>query len=98
MVPTDLLPEGWRIVRDESNASSRISPEVRFQVLGPEGDVEADPSVRWWRSGGEWYVHPGSTTNRIEPDESRARAVGLLMAADEADRRNALPGPGPEEF
>lgn len=87
------VPEGWRIDREErENYLFYDGPdfiEVDFKVVEIEGeDLATTTSARHDRRLGEWIVHPGSSTNWIKPNEARARAAALVMAANEAERRN----------
>lgn len=89
------LPEGWRIVRDER--TSYLDPdrvgevaEVTFAVVRTDDDYEATKtSAVYLRREGEWSVRPGMQTSRLYPDEARARAAALVMAAEEVERRSA---------
>jgi hypothetical protein len=82
------MTAGYRIERDDSRAEVSIGREIKFRVL--DGDVEAAyTSVRLRVRGRTWFVYPGPTTYAIDSEEARARAQALLVAADEADARNA---------
>lgn len=92
------LPHGWRIEREELEryelrSNSRQVREVAFKAFGPSEGATPDVHVAtvyaiydvYW---GEWAVRPGTMTSRYEPDEARARAAAMMMAADEAEARN----------
>lgn len=49
----------------------------------------ADPEVYWSSAFGAYIINPGLTRSNQEPNEIRARAAALLMAADECDRLNS---------
>lgn len=91
------IPKGWRIERVEHRdylgrlGESGAVDEVRFHVIDPADEERTRTSARFDSHLGEWVVHPGSTTQHVDPDEARARAVALLAAATEVDRRNGTP-------
>lgn len=91
-----LLPEGWYVVRGSRRDFLRAREgeparwEVEFALY--DGDDERDiarPSVRFSSRAGEYYVHGGPQRGHFEADEATARAVVLLLAAVECERRNA---------
>lgn len=91
------LPAGYRIERRERDTP--IGDETAFVVIqtgdptdpGSDDDEITAARVAYSPRDDWWYVHPGSTTDRIGgSDEVRARAAALAMAADEQDRRHRL--------
>lgn len=82
------LPYGWAVVRQRREWLGGM--EVAFTLFDPEGDDRTYVRVHYspgrGARDGEFYVHPGSTTSRIEPQEARGRAVLMVLAAHECDR------------
>lgn len=84
------VPEGFRIEKDSSREARSIGGgQVDFHLFArdetrPRTTAQAHHSTFY----GGWVVRPGSTTSPVQPDEARARALVLLMAADECERRN----------
>lgn len=86
------VPNGYRIERREDIGV--ITQEVCFDVIevGYEGMTKGltTASARYMRRHDEWLVFPGAMRSQQEPDEVRARACALFMAAAEAEARNAV--------
>lgn len=81
------LPEGWRIERVEFGEHT-----VRFHVIDDEEREVACPTAVLG-SRTPWMVEDdcgdGEWAGRWTPGEARARAVALLMAAEEVESRAA---------
>jgi hypothetical protein len=84
------LPAGYTIKVEEPR--SPLREEVVFTLLA---DDEGEPytvtrcTALNYKREEQWVVVPGSTTHHVEADESRGRAVLLLLAAAEVEKRNA---------
>lgn len=82
------LPYGWAVIRQYREWLGGV--EATFTLFDSGGDERT--YTRAYLSSGrgahddEFYVHPGSTTSRIESEEARGRAVLMVLAAHECDR------------
>lgn len=85
------VPPGYRIERHEEvdRQTQTNVVEVTFTIYEPADAHRRVTTVSAYndrRFG--WVVNPGGSVNRCEPNEARARAAALLMAAAEVERRN----------
>lgn len=81
------MPAGYTVEVGERNMYGFMAREVQFDVMHC-GERVSDPRVFEDRRAGEWIIMPGTQPSRMDADEARARAVVLLLAAAECEKRN----------
>jgi hypothetical protein len=81
------LPAGFTVEVAERNMDGFMRGEVAFDVV-QEGERVAQPRAVEDRCAGEWLVMPGPQSACFDAQEARARAVALLLAAAEVEKRN----------
>ena len=88
-IPDDLKAMGWRWVRQESNAVTRLSKTWYKAVYIRPLDRGIDGEVDVLHHGGEWWVRVSTNQNRsVSWEAAHEEAIEAMREAD-AKRKEA---------